>query len=329
MIRIGVIGAGPNAAGHARYFARSGRSKVVAIADPDLNRAHALASECQASAMEDYRDMLGDVDAVVVSSPNFLHHEHAVAAAKAGKHVYCEKPMGLSLAQATEIRDAIAEASVQSLVGFSTRFTEPVQTMLRLSGSGQLGKIISVDSRRLCNVTPAPPKHWRHNPSLSGGLLYEINIHEIDWMLAAGGPVESCYARSWAVDQQSKLSNDHIWVILNFKSGATGMHEGSWVSATPHYYRAIHGTSGAVATDEWGATVYYGEPGEERRALVLDPHFDLRGNFLDTIDHIAEPVADATWGLEVMRVAEAILKSAHSGNVELIGSASDPVPVRA
>ena len=73
MIRIGIIGAGPNGAGHADYYSRSPRTGVVAIADPVVARASELAQRCGAIALADYHQLIERVDAVVVSSPNFLH----------------------------------------------------------------------------------------------------------------------------------------------------------------------------------------------------------------------------------------------------------------
>jgi predicted dehydrogenase len=89
MIRIGIIGAGPNATGHGEYYAKSTRAKVVAVADVATDRAAKLAEICSAKAIADYKQMLGDIDAVVIASPNFLHKEQAIACAEAGKHVYC------------------------------------------------------------------------------------------------------------------------------------------------------------------------------------------------------------------------------------------------
>jgi len=197
MVRIGIIGAGPNAAGHAHYYHSSFRAKVVAVADPIRERAEALASQVDARSTEDFRTFLDTVDAVVVSSPNFLHEEHAVAVAKAGKHVYCEKPLGLDLASADRIAAAIYAAGVRSCVGFAVRFDAPIQTMIQRSAQGDLGALLSLCSRRVMYVDPAS-FGWRTDPEKSGGLLYEINIHELDWMIKVGGPVESVYARTWA-----------------------------------------------------------------------------------------------------------------------------------
>ncbi|GCE12877.1 Gfo/Idh/MocA family protein [Tengunoibacter tsumagoiensis] len=315
MTRIGIIGAGPNAAGHARYFASSERSTVVAIADPDLKRAQELAAEIQSEAVPDYRDFIDRVDAVVISSPNFLHREHAIACAKAGKHIYCEKPMGLSRSDAEEIVAAVESAGVKSTVGFSVRFEPAMQTAQRFIREGKLGQLLSLCGRRTSYFNPADIVGWRANPRLSGGYLMEISFHELDWMLAFAGEVTSVYARTWSANSDDPRSNDHLWITLNFGSGAVGFHEGGWLAATPVFYRSILGTQGGVHTDEWGSILYHAELGQNREVVKMDEGFDLRNHFLDCIEGSAEPVADVAWGLKVMAVAEAVLESAASGQV--------------
>jgi predicted dehydrogenase len=278
MTRIGIIGAGPNAAGHAKYFAASPRAELVAIADINVARAHELAQETGGLVVGDYREFLDSVDAVVISSPNFLHHEQAIACAQAKKHVYCEKPMGLNLEQAREIEQAVRDANVASVVGFTNRFAPDVQTMLRLKKAGELGDLISVCSRRLCYIDPAKTPSWRGDHNLSGGLLFEINIHEIDWMMAMGGAVKSVYARKWS-QQDGPRNNDHIWVTLNFEDGAVGAHEGSWLSSNPQFFRSVEGTRAGLCTDEWGTQLFYAKNGENRQPCAMDAAFDLRGHF--------------------------------------------------
>ena len=320
MIKIGIIGAGVMAQGHAHYFHQAQRSEVVFIADPVLERAHALAGECHAKAIGDYREMLGEVDAVIVASPNFLHHEQAIEVARAGRHLYCEKPMGLSATQAREIADAVNTAGVKSQVGFSVRFDPTIQTMVRYAQEGELGQIISLCSRRLCYLDPQNAPAWRRDHKLSGGLLMEINIHELEWMMYIGGEVESVYARTWAAHPDGDRSNDHIWVTLGFAEGATGIHEGSWLSSTAAYYRNVQGTKGGMSTDEWGSHVQFARGGEDRAIVALDPAFDLRANFLDSIDGTAPSTADVNYALKLMKVAEAVLQSAQSGAVVSVAS---------
>lgn len=313
MIKIGVIGAGPNAAGHARYFHESPRATVVAIADPDQVRANALAGELGSEAVSDYRDFLNDVDAIVISSPNFLHREHAITCAEAGVHLFCEKPMGLSLDDAQAITESVNQAGVKSVVAFSVRFSGVVQTMMRMCENGDLGDLLSVCSRRLHYFPPHSRASWREDHSKSGGLLYEINIHELDWMVAVGGPVQSVYARFWAAKPVHRSSNDHVWIMLNFANHAVGMHEGSWATATPQFSRHVQGTEAGLITNEWGNELYLQKMGGEREVLEPDPAFDKRSHFMDCIEYDAQPVSDVNWGLKIMAVAEAVVESAASG----------------
>lgn len=322
MIRIGIIGAGKNAAGHVKYYQGTNRAKAVAVADIQLPAAEALAASCGARAVADYRQFLDEVDAVVISSPNFLHASQAIACAEAGKHVYCEKPMGLGLTEAQAIADAIAKAKVQSAVGFSVRFAGNIQTILRRVREGDLGQLVSVWSRRLMYIDPAKGAAWRRDHNLSGGLLLEINVHELDWMMAAGGDVRSVYARTAAETAQGPRANDHLWFTLNFAEGAVGTHEGSWRSPAVNFYRGCYGTAGALATDEWGGGLLHTPRGGTREPAPLDPDFDKHGNFLDAIEGRAPSVVDAAWGLKVMTVAEAIFESAAKGTVVTLSKES-------
>jgi predicted dehydrogenase len=322
MIKIGIIGAGPNAAGHARYYAESSRAELVAIADPNRERADALAEETGARSVTDYAEFLGDVDAVVVSSPNFLHREHAVACAGAGKHLFCEKPMGLSLADADAIVAAVEAAKVASAVGFAVSFSPTIQTLLRLRDEGFFGQLLSLCSERVHWIDPAHRPGWRNDARLSGGLLFEINIHELEWMTRLGGPVRTVHARTWAAPESlaasggSDRANDSLWVTLGFAEGATGFHEGGWLSPIPRFYRSAAGTAGGAQTDEWGNTLFLNTTGGKRTALeTLAPAFDLRAHFLDCCEGRIAPTADVHWGREITAVAEAVLESARTGAV--------------
>jgi predicted dehydrogenase len=314
MIRIGVIGAGGNGAGHARYYAESSRAEFVAIADPDSERAGAIAEETNARSVSDASEFLDDVDAVIVSSPNHLHVEHVQMCTEAGKHVWCEKPMGLNRAQADAIADAVKAAGVKSMVGFAVRFTPTVQTMMRLIDEGKIGTLVSLWSRRLGRYNPARKRTgWRGDPRCSGGILFEINCHELDWMMWLGGKVHSVYALKYAQDESYDRANDHVWITLGFEEGAVATHEGSWIAPQANYYRGIQGTGATLDTEEWGNNLRYTPVGEDRVDLEPGSAFDLRGHFLDCIENGAEPVADVEWGRKVMTVADAAIDSAISG----------------
>ena len=199
------------------------------------------------------------------------------------------------------------------MVGFSVSFTAPIQAMLAMRDDGRLGEIISIWSRRLCYMDPSRAAGWRKDHDQSGGLLFEINIHELEWMMRLGGDVSSVYARMAAPPERGQRGNDHLWIMLGFASGATGTHEGSWHTAVPCYYRGVHGTAGGATTGEWGNDLYYAPIGSDRSPVDLPGDYDKRANFLDAIEHGTPSVADADWGLKVMTVADAVFRSAGTG----------------
>ena len=117
-IRIGVIGAGGNATGHVQIFMKyPDRCRIVAVADPFQPAAEKLAALCGAKTNPDFTAFLDEVDAVVVSSPNFLHPEQTIVCAEHGKHVWCEKPMALNDEDARRMAAAVKKSGVASFVG--------------------------------------------------------------------------------------------------------------------------------------------------------------------------------------------------------------------
>lgn len=310
--RVALVGAGNHGAGHARYYAASPRTELVALVDPAVGPRDALAAELGTRGVDQLSQVLDDVDAVIIASPNRFHLEQAIQSAEAGKAVFCEKPMGLDLAEADQIVAAVDAAGVASTVGFAVRFDGVMQAMARRVHEGEVGRLFALTSRRLFTM-PAFSEGWRANIAETGGVLYEINLHEVDWMMALGGEVESVYAKTFALNPSSPRANDHIWITFNFAGGAGGFHEGSWIASNAAFYRMVQGTEGGLATDEWGSKLMSTRPGGDRIDLPSDPAFDLRGHFLDCIEGIATPVADVHWARKVMAVCEAVMQSAREG----------------
>ena len=128
------------------------------------------------------------------------------------------------------------------------------------------------------------------------------------------------YARVRTTVSSGPRANDHLWITLSFTCGAVGTHEGSWRTSMPGFQRGAYGTRGGACTDEWGSGLFVAPLGKNRETVTLASPFDLRGHFLDCIEHGATPVADTAWGLKIMAVAEAVLRSAASGNAEKVAT---------
>ena len=194
MFGAGIIGAGNNGKGHAKCLSAIDGVEIVGFADPAPEAAKAACDELGGKPFEDYQDLLGaGVDAVWICSPNFMHAEQAVAAAEAGVHVMCEKPMCLSLEEADAMIAAHKAAGTKLMIGQSTRYGSALRKLLQMLEEGVFGRLIACWSTRLGHYKPLSPDHWRVDPVKSGGVKMEWEIHEIDVLRCIGGRVASVY----------------------------------------------------------------------------------------------------------------------------------------
>src|SRR4051812_44540920 len=147
----------------------------------------------------DWQDLVGrdDIDLVCVTGPNFLHRDVAVAAAKAGKHVWVEKPAGRSLAETREIADAVDVSGVCSAVGFNYRNPPAVELSRKLVAGGALGEIRHVAFRTLGDYSAHPDGAltWRFRRNLAGaGVLADLVSHGLDLAEYVVGPIDELCA---------------------------------------------------------------------------------------------------------------------------------------
>jgi predicted dehydrogenase len=182
---IAVIGAGRAGMIHVGNFLRSvPGARLVALADP-MPETLRQAGEATGigELFEDYRAVLArrDVNAVVIATPTALHEEIAVAAAGAGKHVLCEKPMAMTTASCDAIIAAAERAGVVLQIGFMRRFSDSfVQAKARVD-AGEIGAVVQV---RSLTHGPSYPRPWMFDLAKSNGPLAEVNSHD----LCAGSP---------------------------------------------------------------------------------------------------------------------------------------------
>ena len=197
-VRIGVIGAGGMGTSHAQGIRTLQRARVAAVSDSDEARGTKLAGEMGVPWFGDYQKMLreGAIDAVSIASPPFMHREMALAAAVAGKHVFCEKPMAVNVADCEAMIQAAEQAGVTLMVGQVLRFLQPFLKVRELVDSGAIGRPIAAEVTRVSGGDGAWSAPWRAHLEQSGGLLLEINAHEIDLLRCLGGDVASVYAEA-------------------------------------------------------------------------------------------------------------------------------------
>lgn len=256
------------------------KPKLVIACDTAEDRAqYAVDSLGFESYTTDYHEVLNDprVDVVSICAPNFLHKEMAVAAAKAGKHFWIEKPVGRGAAETEEVQKAAEEAGVITSIGFNYRTAPAVEHARELIQSGKLGRITNVRGSFFADYSAEPngALSWRFIRELAGsGVLGDLMGHLADLVHYVVGPIHSVSAiTSTVYSQRPKLpmgSGTHFAVIENgemgdvenedyggmlvrfddsgYGAGAVGTLEASRVSVGPRsgYNFEVYGTEGSL-----------------------------------------------------------------------------------
>jgi predicted dehydrogenase len=304
-------------------LAGSSKLRVVRRADPAVRGPGVDA---------DLDDALRDpaVEAVILCTPHSLHAQQIVQAAGAGKHVFCEKPLSLSRADALQAIDSINRRNLVLAVGHEKRFEPPIEELFRLAQSGALGTPLQVEANfSQDRFLLLPPDNWRlSEKEAPAGPMTATGIHLLDLSIGLMGAAEQAYARVRQLGSQ--LANgDTLGILVGFKKGGNALL--SAVLATPFDGRfALYGSKG------WAEVRDKAHP-EAPRGWTLT--VSLRGQEKYSTDYPAaqavlanlEAFAEAAQGgapypvpqeqmIANVSALEAIFRSAASGKVEAVVS---------
>ena len=257
------------------------RPELIIAADTEPSRLdYATDVLGYADSTTDYAAVLADerVDVVSICSPNFLHAEMAVAAARAGKHFWIEKPAGRGVAETAAVAAAVAKAGVITSVGFNYRHAPMVEHLKTLIAGGRLGRITNVRARFFAGYSadPRAPFSWRFTRSLAGsGVLGDLGSHAADLCAYLVGPMIELTALTSTVHRERPIpavsavghgtviedgghaelgaveNEDYAGALVRFANGAVGTVEASRVAVGPDcaYGIEIYGTSGSAMWD--------------------------------------------------------------------------------
>jgi len=277
-IGIGLIGTGFMGKCHAlalgavkAVFPGVPRPHLEMLCDTSLAKARQSAAQFGfARATDNWRTLVEDskVDLVSITTPNSLHHEMALAAIAAGKHVYCEKPLGVTLEQAEEMADAAAGSTVRTLVGYNYLWNPAVLHAKALLVRGAIGRIIHFrgifDEDYMAD--PALPGTWRSLRREAGlGVLGDMGCHLVAAALDLAGPVESVLAETRLVHSRhpreesvggsgaEPIENEDIaTALVRFEGGFDGvlmMSRTAWGTKNRLAWE-IHGEAGMLVFDQ-------------------------------------------------------------------------------
>ncbi len=333
-VRVCLVGAGRAGLVHGRNLVRLSEAQLVAVVDEEGAARDRACAELGARGFRSLEEALerAAVDAVCVATPTFAHRDAVVLAADAGKHVFCEKPLALTLTQAQEMLQATRRAGVVLQVGFMRRFDPEFRAARECVASGELGRLVFV---RSITRGPGLPPRWAWDPAKGIGLLAEVCSHDFDtlrWL--SGSEFRSVFARvavrkarEAAVEQPGFY--DVALVTAELEDGTLGSVEGA--CPVDYGYDArleVLGTEGMLAVGSVGPGTYTQVTRDGRvvqhtfrswRDRFQEAYRAEMWHFLQCVREGRTPEVTGLDGLRALEAALAAVESARSGQPQLVG----------
>ena len=228
MIKIVIIGVGFIGKTHASAYKQIENANIVAVVDQVEEKGQAFAKEFKTKFYKDLDEVLAkeDINIVDICTPTFLHKDMAIKAANAGKNIFCEKPLALSLSEADEIINIVNKNNVKSMVGHVLRFWPEYVEVKKIIDSGNLGKPMHFFCERLCVLPDWQEKKWGFNEKYSGGAALDLHIHDLDYLIWLFGKPKRLYSQGFYNPKVGGLG--YIASSIEFKNGESGIAEGGW-----------------------------------------------------------------------------------------------------
>jgi len=317
MVQWGVLGAGSVAQRRVMPALNANPGcRIQALMVRDPNRAAQLADQFGASRpYHRVEDLLADpqIDAVYVSSPVYLHCQHVLAAAAAGKHVLCEKPMAMSTDECRQMIDACEKAGVHLEICFVLRGWPIYQQIRQQIEKGQLGQLVELRGH-LAKWTSRQEGEWRLDPEKGGGgALMDVGAHYLDLFRYLAGDfsrivgMNSSAIFDWPVEESA-------FTLVEFTSGAHGELGISF--AVPHSGNLleIYGTKGTLLLGKQMHLLT--EAGEEILPVEFPDYYSgLLNHFCRCLDAGGPPLASGLDGLRNLEAITAAYRSSQENRI--------------
>lgn len=335
-VRVGLVGSQFISSIHADALERCARAELVAVASPTGDHAEVLARKFgMPHHFQDYRKMLeiDHLDLVVIGAPNHLHAAITIDAAAAGKHVVCEKPLCLNLAEADRMIEACRAAGVKLMYAEELCFAPKYVRLKQLLDSGALGYPVLIKQSEKHDGPHAA--HFWDVERAGGGVTMDMGCHAIEffrWML--GRPkITSVYAQMGNYVHRDKTrGDDNAILVLELENGVVALAEESWTKLGGMDDRAeVHGSKGVAYAD-----LLHGNAIETYSAVGYDYAVEKAGgtvgwsftiyeeawnygfpqemaHFVDCVLHDRQPLVTGEDGRAVLEVLFAAYASAGSG----------------
>lgn len=344
-IRVGILGAGQISVGHCRSINQYPGARVVAVADPNGERARDLAGQFKIpQVMENPAELIADpeIDAVTIAVPNAFHASQAIAALETGKHVLLEKPFARNLEEALEVAAAAESSGKIFTVGMNFRFTPPTVAARKVVESGVLGEIHHINATlRRRQAIPKAGTWFGRKDLAGGGVLLDLGAHLMDAAfyisdhfdpVAVSGYTHQIFGQrgmgygNWGLSTPSEELGfdveDSAGALIRMRNGCTLRFEVSWALPQPEPVQ----TEVELLGSQGGLQVYSGKLSQPKNggspkdydvSIVERPDEeslpDRFSNWLDAIQGGVPPCCTLAQALAVQKTLDAIYASAESG----------------
>ncbi len=356
MLKFGVFGYGMIADVHAEGLAHIDGAELIAVCGPREAGAREFAGKFGIEHVftdPDHLLALDEIDGVLVDSPDSFHHDLVMRSAQAGKHIFCEKPLAVNVAEARAMYEAARQADLRTVVGFSSRWSTQVNNIRKLIEDDVIGEVVHVHTQSLNTGlvrSPQPSFTWRTDAKRSGtGILGDLGSHHIDLLHFLVGDITDVCADLKTFTPQvyddagtphaHELDDDTI-VLMQLENGAHGTMGLSRLGSVHSNYPVgrrhvmINGRKGGILFEN-GVGLLFRTDGESEPIEGEAPTVDkghggqlLAGatrqmqTFVDSVRENREITPTFTEGLKTQEVLHAVVESSKSRSwvaVERVG----------
>ena len=332
MFKSAIIGSGFIGAVHAAAISRIDECKLVAVADINETAGEKVAADFNCMFYTDAEEMLKkeDIDIIHICLPSYLHEEYVQLSAKYKKHVLCEKPFSLTVDSAKRMADLCEKADVKLMVAQTVRWWPEFMELKKRYDRGEFGEIHMAYSSRLAQHPNWST--WHRDPQKSGGSLFDLNMHNLDFLYHLFGPVASVYAVGW---KSPSGCWNHVCASLIFKNGVKAIDEGTNEITNEYPFTASFRMTGEKATFDHkftagfnienlnaasAQTVLFTKDDKPQPLQIegMDAYEAQTRAFIDCVKNNKPAPIPPSESVDVMRIVAAIEQSLESGEVVVL-----------
>lgn len=318
-LRVALAGCGGLGRTHARNVEAMQGVSLVAVCDVVGESAEQLAAQLAfgPKPYPDHRALLDaeKPDAVLVVTPNHTHSRIGTDAALSGAHVFCEKPMALTVADCDTMIRAAEQSGVFLMIGYVRRFQAAYMEMKRRVDRGDIGEITLAHAVRLGTGAPGGVGGWQTRKDRYGG-MFSMYSHELDQLAWLAGEIRAVNAVMRFGEDPANEIEESIFIGIEFVSGAAGSLSSSRVYPVNSYELGVAGTGGALKLTAPGGPITFARHGGKPAAIEVPGNNGLAdeiAHFFGCIQRGKAPRSDGRDGRRVVAIALAAHESARTG----------------